>query len=203
MNKKIFAEVVSLVFNPVIFLFALPFMVVYKQTTNFSSAIKWEMFSGFFVVIGLLIIYLGIRRGIFSDEDLSKRKEREEFYYFALVLSFAYLIAALFLKGIFFHLSIVGLGLFLAIIIFTLINRFIKASIHLAALWAFTVAVSLLYGLNYFWFTVWIIPLVAWSRLYLKRHTKKELLVGSMLGILITLATFLMAVKILEYGAYV
>jgi hypothetical protein len=202
MNKRILAEVLSLVFNPVIFLFSLPFLVVYRQTTNLSSAIKWELFSGFFVVIGLAIIYLGIRRGIFSDEDLSKRQEREEFYYFALILSFTYLIASLLLRGIFFHLSIVGLGLFLAIIIFTFVNKFIKASVHLGALWAFIITVSLLFGLNYFWLTIWIVPLVMWARLYLKRHTKKELIVGSMLGIFITLATFLMAVIILGLGAY-
>jgi membrane-associated phospholipid phosphatase len=203
MNKRLLAEVISLVFNPVIFLFSLPFMVVYKQTENVSSAIKWEMFSGFFVVIGLLIIYLGIRRGIFSDEDLSKRKEREEFYYFALVLSFTYLIASLLLRGIFFYISIVGLGLFLAIIVFTFVNKYIKASIHLAALWTFIIVITRFFGWEFFWITIGLVPLVSWARLYLKRHTKKELIVGSLLGILLTLATFLMAAKILEYQVYV
>ncbi len=203
MKKKNFAEIISLIFNPVVFLFSLPFLVVYRQTTNLSSAIKWEMFSGLFVGIGLLIIYLGIRGGVFSDGDLSKRKEREEFYYFALVLSFIYLIIALFLRGIFFHLSILGLGIFFAIIIFTFINKYLKASIHLASLCAFIVTISILFGLNYFWLTFWIVPFVFWSRLYLKRHTKKELIVGGLLGVIITLATFLMAAKILIYQAYV
>lgn len=202
MNKRLFAKIVSLVFNPVIFLFSLPFIVVYKQTESISYALKWQLFSGFFVVIGLLIIYLGIRRGIFSDIDLSQKKEREEFYYFALVLSFFYLIISLFFKGIFFYLSIVGLGIFLAIIIFTFVNKFIKASIHLASLCAFITTITILFGINYFWLTFWIIPLVSWSRLYLKKHTKKELILGSILGILITLATFLMAAKIIEYGTY-
>lgn len=202
-NKNLLAEVVSLVFNPVIFLLSLPYLVVYRETLSFSSAIKWQLFSGFFVAIGLLVVYLGIRRGIFSDEDLSKRQEREEFYYFALILSFGYLLSSYILRGIFFHLSLVGLGIFLAIIIFTITNKYVKASVHMASLCGFIVAISILFSLQYLWHVVWVIPLVAWARLKLKRHTKKELILGGFLGILVTLITFLMASRILEYGVYV
>jgi hypothetical protein len=203
MNKKLLAEIISIVFNPVVFLITFPLMIVYKETTSISAALKWEIFTGFFVAVGLLIIYFGIRKGVFSDEDLSKRKEREEFYYFALVISFVYLVAALLLKGIFFYLSIAGIGIFLAIIILTFVNRHIKASIHMASLCSFIVTISVLFGINYFWFSFWIVPLIFWSRLYLKRHTRKELILGGLLGIVITLATFLMAAKILEYSVLV
>lgn len=203
MNKKLLAKIISLVLNPVIFLLSLPFLVVYRQTANFSSAIKWEAFSCLFILLGLAIIFLGIKGGVFSDQDLSKRKEREGFYYFALILSFFYVFIALFLKGVFFHLSILGMGIFLAIIILTWVNKYIKASIHMATLVAFIIAIGILFGINYFFIGILAMPLVFWARLYLKRHTRKELYIGGILGILITLATFFMAAKILEYGTYV
>lgn len=193
MFKKLFlAEIVSLIFGPVTFLLLMPYLIVYRQTLSFPYSLKWGIFSAIFIFIGIAFLITGRIKGKFSDQDLSIREERERFYIFALVLGFLYLAAALIFKGLLFNLSIASLGIFVAIVIFTVINKFIKASIHMAAACAFITSMLIFFGINSL-FLVWIIPLVAWSRIALRRHSVPELIVGGLLGTLITVGTFFVA----------
>lgn len=175
----------------------MPYVIVYRQTTNVSSALKWLLFSSIFLVIAGVLLLVGRLRGVFSDQDLSIKEEREEFYIVALILAFSYLLISMMYKGLFFHLSIVSLGIFMGMLIFTFVNIYLKASIHMAVSCAFVLSIAIFYGVNTLIVLFWVLPLVAWSRLKLKKHTPKELLTGSILGTVITLLTFLIAKQIL------
>lgn len=194
------ARFVSFVFHPANFFFIMPFLVVYKQTASGFVALKWEIFSSAFIFLGLVIILGGRWKGIFSDHDLSKKEERAKFYGFLWPLAFSYLTVALILRGLFFSLSIVAFGIVLGMFIFHIINRYIKASIHIAISCGFVLTLGLFYGGTGFLATVWIPPLLAWSRLKLTRHTKQEVVVGGLLGIVITLLTFLIGKYMLLYA---
>lgn len=188
---KRFAAFLSFLFNPVIFLLIMPYIFVYRQTENSLYAIKWGLFSSLFIIIGVFFIFLGKWRGMYSDFDLSQREEREKFYAIALLLSICYFGAALFFKGIVFPLSIVGLGIVLGVVAFSVVNLFVKASLHVGIACAFVITISiLLKSSDVFIFSIWIIPLVIWARLVLKRHTLKEVVAGGFLGSIITLVTF-------------
>jgi len=39
-----------------------------------------------------------------------------------------------------------------------------------------------------------LIPLVAWSRVFLKKHTMREAIAGGLLGSVVTIATFIIGV---------
>ncbi len=185
------AQLISFLLNPVFFLSIIPFFVVYKYTGNPLYALKWEAFSFAFIVFGLLLLLFGRWRQIFSDFDLSKREERSRFYVILLLLAFSYFSTSLFFKGIFFPLSVVSLGMVLGVLAFTLVNNYVKASIHAASSMAFIVTIGILYDLEFIMWSFWMIPLVGWSRLHLKRHTLAEVVTGSVLGLSITLVTFL------------
>ena len=197
MNKILLARIISGLFNPILFFFLMPYIVVYHQTADMPSSIKWGIFSSLFISIGLVLLLVGRLRGVFSDRDLSIKEEREEFYLIALILSLSYLMFSAFFKGFFFHFSIVSLGIFLGILVFTFINLYTKASIHIAAACGFVLTISIFYGLQVFIALFWVIPLVAWSRIKLHMHTPKEILIGGLLGSLITLLTFIIAKQIL------
>lgn len=184
------ARFLSFLFHPINLLVPVPFFVVYKQTQNFLYALKWEFFSSAFVFLGILIFIFGRMKGWFSDQDLSKREERYLFYKILFVLVLAYLISAVFFKGIVFPLSILSFGIVSGILIFELVNHRIKASVHVGVASAFVVGISLLYGSAGFWATAWVLPLVMWSRLKLKKHTFYEMVLGGFLGITVTVATF-------------
>lgn len=187
---KIVAELISFLFNPILFLFIMPFMVVYRQTTDGLYATKWFLFTAIFTVLGILLFLIGRVRGTFSDFNLSKKKERRIVYTLAWFLSLSYLFIAILFKGIFFPLSIAAIGIVLGLLVFEVVTYKVKASIHVGAACAFVVSFGLLYGASIFFITVWTLPLVAWSRLYLKRHTLKEIVAGAFLGSAITLLTF-------------
>lgn len=173
----------SFLFHPVIFFFLMPFLVVYRQTQNGFYALKWQVFSSFFIFLGIMLVLLGRWVGVFSDHELSVKEERSRFYAIVWVLAFSYLIIALYFKGIIFSLSIIALGILLGIVIFELANRFIKVSMHIAVACAFVVAIGLLYGQTAFMATVWIVPLLAWARITLKKHTIIEVIIGGVLGV--------------------
>lgn len=197
MKKELLARFISVIFNPVLFFFLMPYIIVFRQTASVPSAIKWAVFSSLFTIIAVTLLLIGRLKGVFSDKDLSVKEEREEFYLIALALAFSYLMISIFFKGLFFHLSIVSLGIFLGIIVFSFINLYLKASIHMAVSCAFIVSILIFYGTDAFISLLWVIPIVAWARLKLKKHTPREIIAGTALGIAITLLTFIMARQIL------
>lgn len=190
MSKKVFAEIVSSVFHPVIFFIIMPFFIVYRHTQNSESALKWEIFSLAFVIIAIVVMFVGRIKGYFSDFDLTKRAERYKFYTILLFFAVVYIVIAFYLRGMFFPMSLIALGIAIGIGVFDFFNKFIKASDHAAVSCGFVITIGLLYGPTTFILLFWIVPLVCWSRLILKRHTFSELLAGSILGSLITLSTF-------------
>lgn len=185
------AKLGSFVFNPLVFLLLMPFLTVYKQTESQLSAAKWGIFSALFIGIAFLFLAFGRWKKMFSDFDLSKRGERQKFYYVLWLLAFSYLLIALFFKGVFFYLSIMAFGISFGIVLLTIINQYVKASIHVAVASAFVVTLHFFHSETPLSRTFWIVPLVAWTRFFLKRHTVYELLTGGVIGTTITLLTFL------------
>lgn len=195
----LFAKFVSLLFNPIVFFLIMPFLVVYRQTQSGTYALKWQIFSSIFLFLGLVLFIIGRIKGSFSDEDVSKREERYKFYILLYILGFAYFLIAIFLKGVFFPLSIITFGIILGILVFNFVNRFIKASIHVAVSVAFVITIGFLYGWIYLLLTLWIVPLIFWARIVSKRHTVQEAIIGSILGLIITLATVLIGKLFYNY----
>lgn len=188
--NNVFAQAVSFLFNPLFLSTLVPFLVIYKYTASGWYAVKWFLFTSVFIVGGTSYLLYGMLKGYFSDIDISKREQRPRFYKLLFLLSLAYLFISLFLKGYRFPTSILAFGIALAIITFSIANKYIKASGHVGVACAFVIVVGFLYGQLAFLGTVWIVPLLAWSRLKLKRHTMSEIIVGGLLGTLITLITF-------------
>jgi len=195
----VLAEILSFLFNPAVFFFIMPYFIVYRQTGNNISAVKWELFSFAFLFIGLLLVLLGKHKKLISDIDLSNREQRAKFYLILWLLAFSYLFAAIFFRGLFFDLSVISLGIAFGIILFTFVNMYIKASVHVAVACAFVITIAVLYGQNGLLTTIWIIPLVSWARIILKRHTIVEITLGGLLGAAITFLTFLIRRYIILY----
>lgn len=187
---KLVAQFISILFNPLVFLSLLPYLVLMKQTEDTMYALRWQLFTSLFIVLTIVLFWLGKWRGIFSDHDVSRREERPKFYFMILTLSLIYLTTSLFLKGIAFPLSIMAFGICVAIVAFAIANYRIKASGHVAVACAFVVTLGTLFDKNALLGTVWIVPLVVWARLTLKKHTLPEVIAGGTLGTVVTLLTF-------------
>jgi membrane-associated phospholipid phosphatase len=101
-----------------------------------------------------------------------------------------YFLIAVYFKGIFFPLSALALGIMIGLVLLEIINFYIKASIHVAVVCSFVITMGLLYGGMVFLLLCVMAPLVAWSRLFLKKHTAIEVIAGTLFGSFVTSLTF-------------
>lgn len=188
--KFFIAKIFSIFLHPIILGVLLPFLVIYRVTTNFFYGIEWTIFSSLFIFASVFIFFLLHPKDFFSDFDVSKREKRPMFYAIFLFFAVIYFIVALVIKGLFFPMSIVSLGMILAIVMLELANFYLKVSIHATVVCSYIVTVGILYGFIAFLAVAWMPFAVGWSRVLLKKHTKREVFSGSVLGVLITLLTF-------------
>ncbi|MDE2025920.1 MAG: hypothetical protein KGJ07_05480 [Patescibacteria group bacterium] len=191
--KYTLARFISFIFHPVFFTVLIPFLVIYRQTSDAIKGLEWSLFSSLFLLLTIVVFFFLQPVEFLTDFDLSNRKKRPVFYSITLLFAVLFFITAIIFKGIFFPLSIIALGIILGIVLFELVNFYLKVSIHSAIASAYVVTVFVLYGLVPAVIILWIPFLVVWSRLVLKRHTKAELIAGAFLGSSVTLATFALA----------
>jgi membrane-associated phospholipid phosphatase len=76
-----------------------------------------------------------------------------------------------------------------AVIVFMAINLFWKISLHTAFITASVTVVIIVYGSMAAW-TVLLVPMVAWARIEMKRHTPAQVLTGAILACLIVTLIF-------------
>src|SRR5882762_3470093 len=143
--KNTLAQVTSLLFHPLVFAMLGPFLVIYHGTPDISYGIKWALFSFFFLFCAFFVLFLLRPYDLLTDFDISKREKRPLFYSIALFFAMVYFITAVYLKSIFFPLSIVALGIVVGIALFEIANMFLKVSIHVAVSCAFVITVGILY----------------------------------------------------------
>jgi hypothetical protein len=140
------------------------------------------------LVIGLITLPITIhnlirlKKGDYSNFDVSDQNQRKGFYPFALTLFFLLFLCFLYLKFpiiVIFQTSI----FFVMLLLMAITNIKIKASLHTAV--AFYIGlgilkISFMSGL----FLVILALAVGWSRMVLNRHSFSEIAIGALMGVL-------------------
>jgi membrane-associated phospholipid phosphatase len=176
------ARIFSTIFNP--FLTALALFVVVAHEKAKDTPTFWFLLftSTFFTSIGpmLYVLWLYASDKI-SDLDMSVRGERERVFGVFVVF---YGIGTLVLWQI--HapalLTASMAGYTAASLVTQYITRYWKISTHALGISAPIVVLIKLYGLQPLPFIV-LIPIVCWSRVYLRAHTVLQVVAGTVLGI--------------------
>lgn len=182
------AYFISFILNPLFILVFLPYFLVYKTTGSTPDAIGWTSYSFIFLLaVGVFMIH-GVRRKFFSDLDVSNRTQRP------ILFSFLIATGVIYISGLYFLfapiiLKVMSIGMMIGLLIVSIVNNWIKASIHLAILSALLFGMVLGYGGRSLYLFL-LIPLVAWSRIKIKRHSLPETVVGSSIGILVSLGIY-------------
>ena len=196
---NLFARIISFISNPVLLSIPFSYALVFKSREDFLYALAWTFVSILFASLVGVFVVLAVRKGVFSDFDISKRQERTPIFIFTGLLSVLYFLIVFLLNGP--RVLLIALGaLLLGVIIADIINRKIKASIHLAVFSSFSVIMGILYG-GIFWALLLIAPLVAWSRVKLKKHEPLETIVGGLVGIIIVLMLYVVVKYVLGFYA--
>lgn len=186
------SKIISDFFNPII---SLVIYFIYFSTKNYDAKQSARVFLPIFIIMILpIVIWIAwnVKKGYYSNMDVSNRNQRKSLYFFIASVVTLYLLYDYVKNN-----SIDWLILFLMvlIILMQLSNYFIKSSMHTAL----NIYVSALFfsqsiSVGFIWLGISL--LVGITRIILKRHTIKEVLMGSLLSALVSV-TYLYKISVL------
>lgn len=182
------ARFISFLFNPLNLLLIVPFFLLLRLGETINYALVWTLYTFLFLLAMAFFIRDRVKKGIFTNMDVSKREQRP------LLFKAGFLFAILYLAGLYYLngpdiLIVITVGVIIGIIISSIINTRLKASMHVAAISALIFTTAIVFS-GYYLLLLFLIPLVAWSRLKIKRHTLPETVVGGLLGVLLSLCIY-------------
>jgi membrane-associated phospholipid phosphatase len=183
------ARILSTVCNP--FLTSLALFVILAGARSQSSTDFWVLLfnSAFFTSIApMLFIFWLYATDRISDLDMSIRSERERVF-IAFVIFYALGAVDLWLIHAPAIMTASMAGFAASSLVVQWITRYWKISTHALGITAPLVALTVLYGTRPAPFYV-LIPLVGWSRVYLRAHTLLQVVAGTLLALATTLLFF-------------
>jgi membrane-associated phospholipid phosphatase len=179
---KFLATAISKVINPLFTTVAAFAMVILVQELSVQDKITWFLLAGLAAGIPLSIFYVDYRSGRIASFWSPSGKERTRAF-------LVWFISGLALSGVAFFLAAPRLITAFALVFAALglLNLTLagnsKISIHMEGVTALALTGLLAVGTSLF-FLIALIPLVGWSRLYLKAHTLSEVIYGAFASVI-------------------
>lgn len=159
---------------------------------DFNRALLPSTLIVFGIIVPLIIkMYISERKGVYKNFDVSDREERKSWYFYAIAL-LSITVIILFVTD---QPRTIRFGFLLsALLLLTsqIVNYYIKSSLHVSFnifLSFLIIPINIYIAFLFFLFVFFI----AWARVYLRRHTIKEIITGVVIGLifgLLLLATF-------------
>lgn len=180
----IISNIISNLFNPLFSL--LIFFAVYSyQKSEGEINLKSFLLPIILVIIPIFVwIYWNVKKGYYTNMDVSNRKQRNSLYIFNFIIISIYIMTLIYAKQNFRYIIIIIFLLILLMVMFAS-NFFIKSSLHTS----FNIFISaLFFTLSPAYGFIWLLLaiLVAISRVVLKRHTVKEVIMGTIIALIIS-----------------
>jgi len=167
---------------------SLPFilLVAFYQAQDKLSALLFACITLFFLSVGpLLYIIIGVRLGILSDIDVSRRSQRVGPFIFGIISATIGWIILSLTDGPRNLQTVMIITVFSGIIMMV-ITLWWKISMHASSLGGVATVLTVLYGAVMLPLFVLLI-FVSWSRVVLRRHTIPQVIAGSLAGIVLSL----------------
>ena len=186
-----FARRVSTLLAPAPVSALLVLFVAPYHTRNLLVAYIYAAVTLFFLTLGpLIFVLLGVRSGKLSDIDLSRRTERTWPFLFGLASAMLGLFVLSYLHGPrALETALVATAVGSLVLMVT--TWWWKISIHAATLAGAVTMLAALYGPAVL-LALFLLVLVCWSRVVLRRHTLAQVVAGSLVSIALTIAVILL-----------
>ena len=186
--KTRFASFISFIGHPLLTLSAFA-VIAFFTYEEFQRALLHSslIVAGIFLPLTLKM-YLNSRTGKYTNFDVSDKTQRQSWYAFAIFVLLTVTII-LFATGQPRTISLTVLFSLILLSISQITNYFVKSSLHVSftIFLAFLILpMNLMLGLLFLCFTI----LIAWARLSLERHTFKEILAGTIIGLTVGTCSF-------------
>ena len=189
--KNRLAFMISAIFTPplVVALAILAIGVYYSD--RYELFWLW-VFAGILLLIGpaSIYVYVAYKKGKVSDINMSEREERLR----PLIIS---LIGAIVVMWVLMDreapkpLILLGMTLVSELVIIIFVTIFWKISLHLLAFSSAVTLLAYLFNPLAVLLYVFLVP-IGWARIYRKRHTLSQVVAGSLVGIIVVLAIFIL-----------
>lgn len=183
------ARLISQVFHPMILSILSLYIIGVFTTEHWLNGLGWATLCvALQVGPPSLFFSIRLRQGIYSDEDVSVRQQRNELYLFSLVTLLVGTGLLLLLHSPFALVAFLASGIVLNLVSWV-INLFWKVSVHSASA-ASCAAVATIYFAP-LGVVLWIITLlVGWSRVRTRNHTPMQVLAGYLMATVIVFGVF-------------
>ncbi|MBI5460009.1 PAP2 family protein [Methanobacterium sp.] len=183
--KEPLANFISTVSNPP--LVAIPVFLVINYALLYEGDWLWfSTISIFFVsILPIITSSLWIKKKNL-EVDMPQREDRI-YPLLLVILSYTIGVVVLYTLGAPLLTTVLMICYLTNTIVVLMISLYWKISIHAMGIAGPATAIIYLFGWPGLLFSL-LVPLVLWSRLYLKRHTSAQLMVGTGLGYLLTAA---------------
>lgn len=176
------SKIISNFFNPLTSLFI---FFMYRSSLQFTIAESALLFLPIFLITILPIsawIIWNVKKGKYTNLDVSDRVQRKTLYVFIAVSLIAYVLYDYYFNK---NIDLIMVFILVLLMFMQISNYFIKSSMHTA----FNVFVAALFlSIHPVFGMVWFIiaVLVGISRIILKRHSPKEVLSGTAIAVLVS-----------------
>lgn len=181
MNLRIFSKVISRCFDFYFWFPVLLFVTISNSgLSNQQIKLLLPLLLSIDVILPIFLFFLTLKKGGVSDIDVTKRQERHKLFgVMTLIVFISTLISYFLANNLFFVLQLIALTSALTMFLITL--RF-KISGHALMNTGSIFVVNYLFDWKFLWIFI-IVPLVAFARIHLKKHTLSEVLAGGILGL--------------------
>ena len=186
--KNLFAKVLSIIFAPPMFSSLLVLIATINEETVFP---KMHTF-----LIGLVALtiapYLSvIFMAVFKKDDIGvpERKNRTFHLIYGLI-NYSFFCILFSLIGIKF-LELFSLTYLINTFLIIVVNQYMKPSIHVSGCIGPMILLSYLYKIEIYYLILFLF-LIVWARMYLKKHTSKEIIVAAIITIVGTIISIIL-----------
>jgi len=188
--RKTTAKVISRVMNPFALSVVVLLLAAYAESSNLQALLIWGLIILLFIVaLPLAYVYMRTSGGAKRIEDLLAffRQHRRDICIVGIISGLPFVLLLVFLKAP--SLLVAALVALLATsLAVALVNRFYRASYHLALVTTVVIVAVLIWGQT-FPSVLAAIPLVGWARYSLQQHSPSQLAAGFGLSVVIGAAT--------------
>ena len=180
---------ISVLFSPYITAAIFILIITYKYAANLSQFLPWMGIAFLFglIIPGGYVLWL-IEKKVLNDIHLSDHTQRKiPFIVTGISASIGAL--ALSLVGAAKQVVVMGTVYALNTVMVAILTLFWKVSVHTALFSAVITVVTILFGIQYGWFYLLLVPL-CWSRIYRHRHTLNQVVGGALIAFVLTALVF-------------
>lgn len=183
------ARLTSYILNPFLVSFVVIILLAVESTNSAGEALKWAAISVAFSVLPIFaVVICMVRQKKLDGIFVNPRHQRNIIYTLASML-------AVIGCGILWYfeapelLAVTFTAGLVAIVVFMVINRFWKISLHTAFTAASVTLIIIVYGAIGAW-TILLLPPTAWARIRLNQHSLAQVVAGVLISVGIVLLVF-------------